>query len=155
METAEPLRNKEQTGRRMKLLIGRFARDLDCVVVRRGRRSIPLSDLSAMAVHSLVKNIPYKKDTAPIEVVARPARLLNGEFYTGLDCKKKSIVLGAWAVRNHIPYRLIASSRRPDKKYHHVFPQIRLNGSWVNFDATYKNMRIGANKRGTAFEVLL
>lgn len=138
----------------MKMLIGRFARDLDRVSVRVGGRSRALSSLSLPEIHSVVKNIPYKKDTEPVEVIARPARLLNGEFYSGIDCKKKAIIIGAWAKKNGVPYRLIASSRRPDRKYHHVFPQVRIGGAWVNTDATYKNMRLGENKTGTAFEVL-
>lgn len=138
----------------MRQVIGRFSRDLDRVVVRVRGRPCPFSKLSVREMHRVVKDIPYKKDTAPVEVVARPARLLNGEFYSGLDCKKKSILVGAWAVKNNVPYRLIASSRRPDKKYHHVFPQLFLHGSWFNMDATYSYMRPGAVKRGTAFEVL-
>jgi len=154
MEQREPLINKEQTARRMKMLIGRYAKDLDRIKVKSGRSVVPFSKLSTTAVHSLVKNIPYKKDKEPIEIIARPARLLNGEFYYGLDCKKKAIILGAWAVKNRIPYRLIASSKRADKKYHHVFPQIRVDREWINFDATYRNMLPGEVKRVTAATVL-
>lgn len=154
METREALFNKSQTGQRMKMLISRYARDLDKITIRRGNKDKPLSQLSALDIHTVVKNIPYKKDTAPVEVIGRPARLLNGEFSRGIDCKKKAILLSAWAVRNNIPYRLIASSRRPDKKFHHVFPQIALRGEWINFDATYKHMKMGGDKTGTAFEVL-
>lgn len=154
MRIDEPLLNKEQTGRRMRALIGRFARDLDRVSVRSGGRVKMFSKLSPVEVHKVVREIPYKKDTAPVEVVARPARLLNGEFSTGIDCKKKAILLGAWAAARGVPYRLIASSKRTDRKFHHVFPQVFIDGEWINFDATYKSMRPGTAKRGTAFEVI-
>jgi hypothetical protein len=154
MEIREPLRNKEQTGQRMRAVIQRFARDLDTVTVRRNRRDVPFAKLSLRSAHSLVKKIPYKRDTEPVEVLARPSRLLSGEFRTGIDCKKKAVLLGAWAVRNNVPYRLVASSRRPDRRYHHVFPQFYLRGSWVNVDATYSNMKLGENKTCTACEVI-
>ena len=154
MQSREPLISKEQTGRKMRALVGRFARDLDSVYVRVGRRRCPFSALTAAQVHKVVREIPYRRDTAPVEVVARPARLLNGEFYSGLDCKKKAQLLAAWAIRNHLPYRFVASSRRPDRRFHHVFPQIRFGREWVNMDATYRYMRPGSRKVGTAFEVL-
>lgn len=154
MQDIEPLKNKEQTGRKMRSMIGRFSRDLDRVTVRIGNRVKKFSDLNPAEVHSVVKSIPYKKDTEPVEIVARPARLLNGEFTRGLDCKKKAILIGAWAARRGYPYRLIACSRRPDMKYHHVFPQVRLSGEWVNMDATYSNMKPGAVKSGTAFAII-
>lgn len=138
----------------MRALIGRFARDLDRVSIRSGGRVKMFSKLSPVEVHKVVREIPYKKDTAPVEVVARPARLLNGEFSTGIDCKKKAILLGAWAAARGVPYRLIASSKRADRKFHHVFPQVFIDGEWINFDATYKSMRPGTIKRGTAFEVI-
>lgn len=153
MRQIEPLINKEQTGRRMKQLVGRFARDLDRVRVRVGGRSKRFSALNPLEVHEVVRNIPYRKDTEPVEVIARPARLLNGEFRS-LDCKKKAILIGAWAARRGYPFKFIAASKRPDRKFHHVFPVVRLRGEWVNMDATYANMRPGTTKTGTAFEEL-
>lgn len=137
----------------MRALVGRYARDLDSLVVRSRGKSLPFSRLSLPEVHKIVRSIPYKRDTAPVEVVGRPARLLNGDF-AGLDCKKKAILIGAWAKRNYVPWRFVASSRRPDRRYHHVFPQLRIAGEWVNADATYSRMRLGEVKRCTAAEVL-
>lgn len=137
----------------MRAMIGRFARDLDRVRVRVGSRRLPFSKLSLSQVHEVVRRIPYLRDPSPVEVVGRPARLLNGEF-GGLDCKKKAILIGAWAVRNYLPYRLVASSRRADRRFHHVFPQVRVAGEWVNADATYGNMHLDERKRVTAAEVL-
>jgi len=150
----EPLIDKRQTGARMKMLAGRFARDLDGVKVRINGKLKRFSDLNPAEVHEVVRNIPYKRDTEPVEVIARPARLLNGEFERGIDCKKKAVLIGAWAARRGYPYKFVATSKRPDRKFHHVFPVVRLGGEWVNMDATYATMRPGTQKRGTAFEVL-
>lgn len=153
MRTEELLINKEQTGRKMHALIGRFARDLENVYVRINGKTRQFSRLDPLEVHTIVKNIPYKKDTAPVEVVARPSRLLNGEFSAGLDCKKKAIIICAWAKPKY-PYRLVASSRRADLKFHHVFPMVFLGGQWVNFDATYSNMQLGAVKQVTKAQII-
>jgi len=153
MEVREPLRDKEQTGKRMRFLASRFAKDLDRIHVKRSGKLIPLSALSLRSMHSFVRRIPYRRDVEPIEVIARPSRLLGGEF-SALDCKKKAICLAAWAVCNRVPYRFVVSSRRPDRKFHHVFPQVNLRGEWINADATYSYMSLGAEKTGTAFEVL-
>lgn len=138
----------------MKMLAGRYARDLDGVKVRIGGKLKAFSALSPLEVHEVVRNIPYNRDHEPVEVVARPARLLNGEFSRGLDCKKKATLIAAWAARRGYPFKLVATSKRPDRKFHHVFPVVRLRGEWVNMDATYSTMRPGTVKRGTAFEVL-
>lgn len=154
MRSVEPLINKRQTGRKMKMLAARYMRDLDGVKVRIDGKLKSFAGLSPLEVHEVVRSIPYRKDVEPVEVVARPARLLNGEFSRGLDCKKKAVLIAAWAARRGYPYKLVATSKRPDRKFHHVFPMVRLSGEWVNMDATYSTMRPGTIKRGTAFEVL-
>lgn len=151
----QPLIDRHQTGREMRALVGRYKKDLHRVTVRRGWRNVPVSELSMSEIHKYVRDIPYRADTRPVEVVARPARILNGyDFPRGVDCKKKAVILAAWAACRGLPWRFVAMSSRPDKKFHHVFPQIFFQGIWVNMDATYKNMRPGADKRGTAFDVI-
>lgn len=151
-QTVDPLLNKEQTGRAMARLVSRYASDLDHIIgVYRGKR-MRLSDFPALAFFDFVRRIPYRRDVPRIEVVGRPARLLSGEL-RGLDCKKKSVLIAAWAKRNYVPYRFVAVSRRKDKRFHHVFPQLYLGG-WVNFDATYAHYRPGDRKRVTAAEVI-
>jgi len=116
-------------------------------------------DLGALAAMPLekffdyVKKIPYQRDTRGREVVARPGLLLK-EF-PSLDCKKKAILICAWARCNGIPFRLVACSERPDKKIHHVFPQIKNSGRLCNADATYSKYVLGQSKnRVTRAEVL-
>lgn len=150
---AEPLLSRKQTGEKMRELINRYSADLDCFCVIGNRKCIPLTELSLETFFNLVRKMPYKKDLAPIEKIARPAFLIR-TAQAGLDCKKKSILLGAYFAENRIPYRFIASSTRPDKRVHHVFPQILHNGDWKNADATYPQYRLFAPKNTTYMEVL-
>lgn len=116
-------------------------------------------DLGRLAAMSLpeffdyVKKIPYQRDKRGVETVARPSLLLR-EFPT-LDCKKKAILICSWARCNGIPYRLVACSERPDRKFHHVFPQLKVAGRVRNADATYPKYRLNQSKaRMTRAEVL-
>jgi hypothetical protein len=160
-EQQEPLFNKEQTGRRMHQLVRRFSGDLRSYYVKRGGKTLPLTKLTLRQIHDVVRKIPYRRDIAPVEVVARPKHILD-HASLGMDCKKKNILLCAWCRENRVPYRMIASSTRPDRKYHHVFPQALLQGmagdsramGWTSIDATYRNNRIGERKRVTAAMVL-
>jgi len=138
-----PHQGRAQTGRWMYHLAEKYADDLGAL----GR--MPL-----MEFHSLVRNIPYASDDRawgdPLrEVVARPAyilEMLKSQRVTGIDCKKKAILQGAWATSNGVPWELVAMSERPDKEIHHVFPLFRLGGKWVNMDATYARHTLGAAK---------
>jgi hypothetical protein len=146
-----PLVDKRQTGRAMHRLVDRFAGDIDRVFVRGYR--LPLSRWPLPAYHTFVKSIPYRIDSAPREVVARPSLLL-GAIRFGADCKKKNILMCAWARRNRVPYRILASSNRPDRRITHTYPQFKIAGEWVNADATYSWHKLGGMKHNTAVEIL-
>jgi hypothetical protein len=149
----ETLRDKRQTGRAMYRLAGRFASDLDAVKVRRGSRLVPLSAFSLAGIFDFVRTLPYKRDVKPVEVVARPRTLLLGSN-GGLDCKKKAVILGAYCHRNRLPYRFMAVSTRKNRSIHHVFPQVKIDGNWLNLDATYSHYKPFSPKLVTAAEVL-
>jgi hypothetical protein len=155
MDVREPLRDREQTGRRMYQLVRDYAGDLRGAFIRQGNKVRPLSSLSLPEMHDLVRKLPYKRDDEPVEVVGRPARILK---LPALDCKKKGVLLGAWfTLHGYSPlrqWRFVASSRRPDGKIHHVFPQVKRAGTWRNVDATYESDRLFAPKTVTAMEVL-
>jgi len=112
----------------------------------------PLSHLPFEIFFRRVADMPYRcdDDLFPedprkiVEVVARPAHLLNSSIFPGLDCKKKSVLLGAWSAANGRPFRFLAVSERPDGKIHHVFPDIDLLGrGWTSADATFQKNKIG------------
>lgn len=153
VEMSEPLLDKDQTGRRMYDLIKRFARDLDSIYVRKSGKLVPLSKLTVRQFFDLIRRMKYRRDTKPIEVVARPRHIFRYQGL-GMDCKKKSVAMGSWCSLNSVPWRLIASSSRPDRRIHHVFCQGRFNGRWKNLDATYAKYRPFQNKNVTAAEVL-
>ena len=95
-----------------------------------------------------VRRIPYESDeqrfpSRVLEVVSRPAYLLDRNLFPRLDCKKKAILIASWAYGNGVPYRFVAVSQRPSKEVHHVFPQIKSGSTWVNADATFPDFSLG------------
>ena len=114
-------------------------------------------DTSLRDYFNFVKNIPYLEDNGKIELVSRPKYLINRRFnLKGLDCKKKSVLMGAWFNAHNTPWRLIAVSERPDKEIHHVFVQAKINNAWENVDPTYPEYNLFDKKpQVTAGEVLL
>lgn len=144
------LQSKEQTGRAMHALVRATAGDLDRMQLSGDNR--PLSCLPLREYFDIVRKIPYRRDSSPVEVIARPGFMFGDQ--TALDCKKKAVLIAAWAKQNGVPYRFIASSNRPDRKITHVFPQLRISGDWRNMDATYVYYRPGQRKRLTAAQIL-
>jgi len=100
----------------------------------------------------LVRGIRYQNDAdltgSPFhEVVSRPWHILYSEiFLGGLDCKKKAILICAYAHRNGIPYRLIGAIENGGREVHHVFPLVFENGEWKNADATFPEYRYASPK---------
>lgn len=145
--------HRSQTAKEMYRLIEKYWTDLKRFSVTVNKRKIPLSDLSMQQFFDFVRRIPYQKDMKPIEVIARPKHLLS-QAMAGLDCKKKSILIGSFLRGNNFNYRLIGSSNKKNKNIHHVFPQVYKDKTWKNLDATYPQYRMFQNKRVTAYEVL-
>jgi hypothetical protein len=147
------LQSKDQTGHEMHRLINNYYKDIKNIIVEQNGKQVPLSSLPIDQAFNYIKNIPYRQDTRPFEIVARPeisARNQSG----GLDCKKKSILMAAYLKSRGIPYRLVASSRKPSGKIHHVFPQMQVGNQWFNLDATYSHYKPGQQKTVTNAEVL-
>jgi len=139
---------KEKTGREMYGLVNAFAGDLGVY-----------ASMSFPDFFRFVAGLPYIADDElfrgrVVEVVARPRWLLDGRLVPALDCKKKSILIGAWAKANGFPFRFVAVSHLPNKKIHHVMPQIDFGNGWVNVDATFSNHKVGEGQPITYAEVL-
>ncbi len=152
----EPLRNRFQTANRIKSLVRNYSTDLDDIYVQRqglNGETVPLSALGLDEMFDYVRRLPYQADPKPKEIVSRPCHLFSGRFQ-GIDCKKKTVLMASWAKRNGVPYRFIGSSQREDQKVHHIFPQFKIDGHWINADATYPDYRIGESKELTFAEVL-
>jgi hypothetical protein len=140
MIKSETLKSKEQTGKEMKRITKRYCNDLQHIFLRYKGKLISISDLPFIAYFNIIKNMQYKQDKAPIEIVARPKILLKGvQSGAGLDCKKKSILIASWICLNvgKNNFRFVASSKRNDRKITHVFPEILVNQKWLPVDATY------------------
>lgn len=135
-----PHKGREETARFMYWLAKTFKSDLGT-----------LAGLSFPDFFDYVRAGPYASDDVAWgdpdrEVVARPGFLLDWRDKIGLDCKKKAILIGAWAESNAVPWELIAMSEQPDKEIHHVFPLILSGNQWVISDATYPRYQLGAPK---------
>lgn len=137
---AERHRGKELTGRYMYHFAEDFADDLGFGA------AMPFARW-----HAKVGAIPYQSDdeifppdeNGVIEVVARPAYLLNASMWPAIDCKKKAILIGAWCAANNVPFVFVASSEYPSREIHHVFPVVKMGNAWVTADATFPGYRIG------------
>lgn len=132
---------KELTGRYMYKYAEKYSKDLGS-----------LKNLPFETWYNRVKNIPYASDDAlfpedparVVELVARPAYLLNRKLFPKLDCKKKAILLGAWAAANNRDFRFLAVSEIPSKEIHHVIAAVDYDGRGLKLaDATFPNFYLG------------
>lgn len=147
----QDLFDKKQTGKEMYRIIETFSNDLDYIMIISSGSQSRFSDLDLITAFNTIRNIPYRQDQAPVEVVARPMYINND---TGADCKKKAVLMGSYLKENNIPYRLVAVSSRPDRRIHHVFTQGLINGEWKNLDPTYPSYKPFEHKEFTKLEVL-
>ena len=149
----DDLLSKNQTGYEMHRLIEKYYGDLNHLFINDNGKLIPISSLPLNKFFNFVKNIPYRRDKRPVEVIARPNKIVRNRRL-GMDCKKKSIMVASYLKGRGYPYRLVASSRFPTKQVHHVFPQVQIFGKWLNVDATYPDYRLFQPKSVTYAEVL-
>ena len=95
--------------------------------------------------YKFLKNIPYVPDGFDpktgegIEVLHRPSYLLNGSSLS-CDCDDKTVLAGAYANKNKIPWGLGVSGK---KQPEHVFPIFYLNKNSLIFDGTYPENDLG------------
>lgn len=146
--TTEPLKNARQTAAKIAFLINKYAGDLHLISIETPAGRKRLDELTLLQFFNFAKNIPYKLDEKPIEVVGRPYRLLSDRL-GGLDCKKKTCLCGSYLKQNGIPFQLIGSSDRADKRIHHIFTKAKIKGRWRVVDSTYARNRLFGNKSHT------
>ena len=146
-QNQEPLHDRLQTARRIKHLVEMFYTDLNlCFIVRNGRQ-VQLPKLSLQEYFNFVKNIPYRKDPRPVEIVARPYYLIKHRKL-GLDCKKKGCLIASYLRMKNYKYRAIGSSTRPDGNICHIYFELYdpKEKQWKPVDATYSNFRLFQKK---------
>ena len=109
-----------------------------------------LKNLSLADFFNRVKNIRFKLDPKFREITSSPRYLINPRLFSGMDCKKKAVLVQSWLKSRGIKTRLIGVSEREDKKIHHIFPQAKLEtnqgNKWFNVDATYPQYSLFAPK---------
>jgi hypothetical protein len=130
-----PLKSAQATAAEMARLAVQYSSDL-------GEKS----SWALQKIFGYVKNLPYRRDPENTESLARPALSMRPGF-PWRDCDDKAIILGAWCAANMIPFRFLASSRRPDKSLHHVFLEAQAGAAPIILDATYPSHKLGALAR--------
>ena len=81
------------------------------------------------------RQVPYFRDAdsgGAGEVIKRPMYGMLGG-----DCDDKAVLIGAACERLGIPWRIVTTSRRPNKSIHHVYNEVNIDGDWLPVDATY------------------
>lgn len=89
-------------------------------------------------------------DNDNVELLKSPVKTL--EYGVG-DCDCKAILSGAVFEKIGLPYRIVITSDKPNKKFHHVYPEIFWKGNWKPFDATYSHNKFLEEKPFTAKRV--
>lgn len=143
--TVEPLFDKDQTCSAIYDISNRYAGDLDLCYLG----NVAFSDLKPDEIYDVVRKIRYEMDIPGTEVVMRPMHVIRGNKG---DCKKKTTILSSYALLHGIPFRYACTSKKPDGRIHHIFPQYKLSGRYINFDATYPWYSLGEPKRVTNVE---
>jgi hypothetical protein len=151
--TVETLTDKKQTVKKLNYLIDRYYRDMQNIFLKRNGKTVSIIDISPGQFFDFIKAIPYHRDEKPIEILVRPGILLRFRNI-GMDCKKKSILCGSYFRNKKIKFRFLGISQRADRKIHHIFPQVKKNGTWINYDCTYPDNKIGEHKQFTKVVIL-
>lgn len=138
----KPLIDARVTGYRMHDLVERYYTDM-----------APWASDSLIEIYDKIKGLPFQSDPPGMELIKRPIYTMR-QIGPGGDCDDKSIALAAWARLNSIPYQFVGVGRKiPGKKYKkgeiilltHVFPILKIDGSWIIADATYSHNVLGYN----------
>lgn len=148
-----PLRDKQQTVNGMYNIIEKYYTDLRLVLISLFNDTVPIAYTSLNQYFDYVKNIPYRQDVKPKEIIVRPYYIFRYKDL-GMDCKKKAIAIASYLRYWKLNFRLVGSSVRPDGLIHHVFPQVKYSGQWKNLDATYDNYKMFQPKKVTNIEIL-
>jgi len=144
-----PLHTKDETAREMSRLVDLYAGDLNAFDVG----GVPLGSTPLPIFYQAIRAIPYRQDTAGVEVVSRPYILLTAPL-AGWDCKKRAIVLASWCKLHNIPYRFVAVSRRASGEIHHVITEAYIDRQWLPLDATYPRNQLFQREAWTNVELL-
>lgn len=88
-------------------------------------------------VHAIpfISDDVYDTEKIHFEVLLRPGYLLNRDIFSFLDCKKKTVLLAAFAEMQDWDWILIATSEDPGFDPHHIFLLLWDGDDWRPVDA--------------------
>ena len=128
---SRPLESVEQTAAQMVRLVKQYAADLG------EKSSWPLPRF-----FRFVADLEYRADPKGHESLSRPALAMQ-ESWPWRDCDDKAIMIASWCWLNKIPFKFMASSKRPDKTLHHTWVMCEMFGKQLPLDATYPKNYVG------------
>lgn len=140
--TRKNLSNVEQTGEQMRRLARTYCDDM-----------ADLASMSPLDLFNYIKEIPYRKDPEGVELLQRPL-FLRLEAASGADCDDRAIAVAAWAICAKYHWRIVAVSRRPDHRLHHVFTEVLLGNQYIPIDPTYSTSTFGRVDNWTFRKIL-
>ena len=137
------LSGANQTAAEMEKLVRSFSSDIG------EKKEWPLAKF-----YNYVKNLEFRPDPQGHESISRPSLSMLPNW-PWRDCDDKSILIGSFCFENGIPFKFQASSKRPDKKLHHVFVIAKIDGRECVLDATYPRNKLGALDEGMTYQTNL
>lgn len=132
------LKSYRQTVNRMFAIAREYASDL-----------APFADYSIYDFYNLVRALPYRADPEGVETIIRPKYTVRADWPLWRDCDDKTILIVAFAFMKGYETRLACVGTRDyihkagggwkPAGPHHVYPEIKIAGDWIPFDATYND----------------
>ena len=132
------LKSYRYTVQRMYAIAREYAGDLSGFV-----------DRNLYEFYNLVRALPYRADPSGVETIIRPGYTVRPDWPLWRDCDDKTILILAFAHLKGYESRLACVGTRDyifkrgegwkPAGPHHVYPEIKISGEWIPFDATYND----------------
>lgn len=125
-----PLRSRRQT-----------AKDIYNVARKHWPDLLEFKEWNLQQFYDFIHAIPFVSDdvydteTDHFELVPRPGYLLDRDYFPFLDCKKKTVLLSAFAEMQGWDWILCGSSETEGVDPHHIFLLVWDGDDWLPVDA--------------------
>lgn len=114
-----------RTIREMKRIARQYAGDLKPYAAR----------LSLPEFYLMLRGLEYRRDIPGVETLVRMRYAVSPEWQYWRDCDDKTMIAMAYAILNKIKYRIVVCGKGNEP--HHVYPEFKMRGGWMPFDATF------------------
>lgn len=100
-----------------------------------------LEDIDIFTFYNYVRSLPYIKDPKGEETVVRQKYTIRPDWMGCRDCDDKTLLILSFAKLKNISGRSVVVGQ--NKKPHHIYPELELNGNFVPADATFTRCKFG------------